>query len=198
MRGHVPYRFRPPEYVRLLALAVDAKASYFPSHSDGVAYLVRLMASESGMPDDEVHRLTTAAVLHDVGKIMTPDAILNAERKLTVDEFEIMKLHSIDSWLIAKSTAGLAYCAPWVRAHHERWDGRGYPDGLAGHDIPIQSRMIFVADAFHVMTSDRPYQRAVTRREALAELRRHSGTQFCPTCVEIIHSIDTAGSQVAA
>lgn len=172
--------YRPPEYVRLLAQAVDAKANYFPGHSDGVAYILRLMCSEGGLSADHTQQIGTAAMLHDIGKLAIPDRILNAARKLDAAEWEEMKKHPLYSERVARSVGGHEYAAPWVRHHHEHWDGSGYPDGCAGTAIPMESRMILVADAFHVMTNDRPYQRARTRREALDTIMDLRGKQFCP------------------
>ena len=123
-----------------------------------------------------------AGLLHDVGKIGIPDAILTKPSALTEAEYEQMKRHSILGEEIV-AAAGLTTEARWIRHHHERYDGAGYPEGLAGEDIPLQSRIILTADAFEAMTSDRPYRKAPGRDFALAELDRHAGTQFDPQIV---------------
>lgn len=172
--------------IRLLALAVDAKAQYFPGHSEGVAYLVQLMGNEAGFEPTHIADIQLAAMLHDVGKLRIPDAILVAPRRLTLEEFEVVKQHSTWSANIAAGLAGLEHLAPWVRYHHEHFDGSGYPEGLVGDAIPFEARILLVADAFHVMTSHRPYAAARTRSQAIIELRDHAGTQFCPVAVGLL------------
>lgn len=173
---------------RSIAHAVDAKAGYVPGHSDGVGYLMGMMAREAGYHSDTLHQLELAALLHDSGKLLIPDAILLVERKLTLGEYEVIKTHSIHSERIARSLDGAEMVVPWIRHHHERWDGTGYPDGLRGDEIPWPSRLLLVADAFHVMTTDRPYQRSRTRVDALRELEAKSESQFCPTATELLMS----------
>lgn len=154
------------------------------------------MATEEGIPEAEVRRLQVAASLHDVGKLHIPSRILGAPRRLTTEEFDLMKNHPVWGEEIVRALGyssqegfdrwPIADVAPWVRHHHERVDGKGYPDGLVGDEIPVQSRMVFVADAFHVMTSNRPYQRSKTRIQALQELVENAGTQFCPRAVSML------------
>lgn len=186
----MPRAFPEPviEYTRQLARVVDAKAGYFPGHSDGVAYLLRLMGSVLGLPREEADRLELAGMVHDVGKIHVPDSILMAPRKLTEDEFETISFHPVWSEQIvaAIDAPHMRTVARIVRSHHERWDGMGYPDGLKGRDIPPHARLIFVADAFHVMTSRRPYSQPMARDEALDELRANAGTQFDPDAVDVL------------
>jgi HD-GYP domain-containing protein (c-di-GMP phosphodiesterase class II) len=126
-----------------------------------------------------------AGLLHDVGKIGVPDAILNKPAALTDAEYEQMKRHSVLGAEI-DAAAGLPREARWIRHHHERYDGSGYPDRLAGKDIPLQSRIILTADAFEAMTSNRPYRDAPGREFAIAELKRHAGTQFDPRIVQAL------------
>jgi diguanylate cyclase (GGDEF)-like protein len=168
-----------------LALAVDAKDSYTRSHCQTVSQLCAVIADELGLDGDAVGRVRLAGLLHDVGKIGVPDAILNKPAALTDAEYELMKRHS----LLGSDIVGAAEMhveARWVRHHHERYDGGGYPDGLAGDEIPLESRVILVADAFEAMTSDRPYRKAPGLDFALGELRRHAGTQFDPRVVEAL------------
>jgi polar amino acid transport system substrate-binding protein len=178
---------RTLDFCRSIARAVDAKAEYFPGHSDGVAYLTQLIGNEIGIDHVMLRRLQAASLLHDTGKLRVPDRILLAPRKLTVQEFEIMKQHSIWSAELAAGLSGFELdVAVWIRHHHEAYDGSGYPDGLAGEDIPWQSRLMLVADAFHVMTAYRPYQVSRSRTEAILELIENAGTQFDPKFVDVI------------
>jgi diguanylate cyclase (GGDEF)-like protein/putative nucleotidyltransferase with HDIG domain len=168
-----------------LALAVDAKDSYTRSHSQTVSQLSSLIATALGLEPAHVARVRLAGLLHDVGKIGIPDAILNKPAKLTDDEYEQMKSHSLVGHDIVFA-ADMPTEATWIRHHHERYDGHGYPDRISGHAIPLESRIIFVADSFEAMTSDRPYRKAPGQQYAIEELRRHSGTQFDPEVVDAI------------
>jgi putative nucleotidyltransferase with HDIG domain len=166
-----------------LALAVDAKDSYTRSHCQTVSQLCVLIASELGLAPALIGQMRLAGLLHDVGKIGIPDAILTKPAALTDAEYEQMKRHSVLGEEIA-AAAGLSTEARWIRHHHERYDGNGYPDTLAGKNIPLQSRIILTADAFEAMTSDRPYRDAPGRDFAISELERHAGTQFDPEIVQ--------------
>jgi diguanylate cyclase (GGDEF)-like protein len=168
-----------------LALAVDAKDSYTRSHCQTVSQLCAVIATELGLHGERVARIRLAGLLHDVGKIGVPDAILNKPAALTDAEFEVMKRHSLLGGDIVEA-AEMHDEARWVRHHHERFDGSGYPDALAGAEIPLESRIILVADAFEAMTSDRPYRKAPGVDFAVGELRRHAGAQFDPDVVDAL------------
>jgi diguanylate cyclase (GGDEF)-like protein len=168
-----------------LALAVDAKDSYTRSHCQTVSQLCALIATGLALPPELISQMRLAGLLHDVGKIGVPDAILTKPAALSEAEYAQMKRHSILGEEIV-AAADLPEEARWIRHHHERYDGNGYPDGLAGEDIPLQSRIILTADAFEAMTSDRPYRKAPGREFAIAELHRHAGTQFDPS---IVHAL---------
>ncbi|HEY3190397.1 MAG TPA: diguanylate cyclase, partial [Solirubrobacteraceae bacterium] len=144
-----------------LARAVDAKDSYTRSHCQTVSQLCGLIGTELGFEGERLTRLRLAGLLHDVGKIGVPDAILNKPAKLTDDEYELMKRHSLLGYDIVQA-ADMELEARWVRHHHERYDGRGYPDGLAGDEIPLEARIIHVADAYDSMRTNRVYQRTRT------------------------------------
>ena len=185
-----------------LARAVDAKDSYTRSHCQTVSQLCGLIGAELGLEAGRLTRLRLAGLLHDVGKIGVPDAILNKPAKLTDDEYEHMKRHALLGYDIVQA-ADMELEARWVRHHHERFDGGGYPDGLAGEEIPLESRVILVADAFEAMTSDRPYRLAPGQSFAVRELGRHAGTQFDPSVVEALTRVlaragDRAGAPVQA
>jgi diguanylate cyclase (GGDEF)-like protein len=168
-----------------LALAVDAKDSYTRSHSQTVSQLSAVIATALGLEPARVARIRLAGLLHDVGKIGIPDAILNKPAKLTEDEYEQMKGHSLVGHDIVFA-ADMPTEARWIRHHHERYDGHGYPDRISGPAIPLESRIIFVADSFEAMTSDRRYRKAPSQQYAIDELHRHSGTQFDPDVVDAI------------
>ena len=168
-----------------LALAVDAKDTYTRSHSQTVSELCVLIAGELGFEGERLARIRIAGLLHDVGKIGVPDAILNKPSPLTADEYEQIKAHaSLGSDIV--TAADLPTEARWVRHHHERYDGNGYPDEISGEDIALESRIIGVADAYEAMTSDRPYRAAPGQAYAIGELRRHAGTQFDSSVAEAL------------
>jgi diguanylate cyclase (GGDEF)-like protein len=175
-----------------LARAVDAKDAYTRSHCQTVSQLCALIAIELGFEPEHITAMRLAGLLHDVGKIGIPDAILNKPAALTEAEYEQMKRHAILGEEIV-AAADRPTEAHWIRHHHERYDGDGYPDGLAGEAIPLQSRIILVADAYEAMTSDRPYRQAPGRDFAIAELRRHAASQFDPAIVAALcHALDPA------
>ena len=180
-----------------LARAVDAKDSYTRSHSETVAEMCVTIAAGLGFGPGRTQKLRLAGLLHDVGKIGIPDTILQKPSRLTDEEFETMKMHSQLGYSIV-SGAGLEQEAHWILHHHERPDGRGYPDGLVGEEIPLESRVILVADAFEAMTSDRPYRRGRPEAEALEELRRQAGTQFDADCVAALEQALQRGADVAS
>lgn len=154
-------------------------------HSAAVARYSRALARAAGLSDDDQELVHTAGLVHDIGKFIFPDAILQGGRKLSDEEYEIVKLHPAQGAAIIRRVEGFEPVADVVLAHHERIDGGGYPNRVAGDDIPILSRIIAVADTFDVMTARDSYRRPVTSAEAIAELRRVSGTQLDGSLVEM-------------
>lgn len=171
--------------VRALSAAIDAKDPYTRGHSGRVVKYCQIIAAGLGYSEAETEAVKIAAYLHDIGKIGIDEQILSKPYKLNAQEYDEVKRHSsISAKILARATF-LQNVIPLVRHHHERFDGRGYPDGLAGADIPMGARIILVADSFDAMTSRRPYRQALGCGEALEELRRCSGTQFDTQVVEI-------------
>lgn len=148
--------------------------------------MAAVLARRMGLPE-EVAEVARVALLHDVGKVVgVEDGILDKPGPLDDAEWELVRRSPVVGERIVASTEGLAHLAPAVRAVYERWDGRGYPDGLSGEGIPIASRIAFVCGAFEAMTSERPYREALDADAALKELERNAGTQFCPRAVEAL------------
>jgi diguanylate cyclase (GGDEF)-like protein len=183
--------------LRALLAAVNARDSYTGGHSRQVVGLARAVAIRMGVDEAVVSEVEQVALLHDLGKIAVPDSILRKRGPLTDEEQALMRQHPVVGAQIVSSTPELERLAPAIRAEHERWDGLGYPDGLAGDEIPLASRITFVCDAFHAMTSHRPYRRGMSREEARAEVARCAGTQFCPSAVEAFLEVIEAESDVA-
>ena len=170
--------------VMLLSDVVEADDNYTADHCRSVVDLVTAVADELEVPERERQELEFAALLHDVGKIAIPKEILNKPGKLSDDEFELMKTHTIEGQQMLDRVGGLlARVGGIVRSCHERWDGRGYPDGLAGEDIPLAARIVFCCDAYNAMTTTRVYRKALPQEVALTELRENAGTQFDPWVV---------------
>ena len=154
-------------------------------HHRAVAELAGSLARHIGLRDEQLHAVVRAAELHDVGKVLVPDAILNKPGELSEDELALMRRHAIAGWLILRESAESDAIAALVRSSHERWDGMGYPDGLAGEAIPLGARIITICDAFDAMTHERPYRTARSGAEALAELRQGAGVRYDPTLVAV-------------
>jgi HD-GYP domain-containing protein (c-di-GMP phosphodiesterase class II) len=170
--------------VMLLSDVVEFEDPYTADHSRSVVELVQRVGDELEVPEHDRQELEFAALLHDVGKIAIPKEILNKPAKLTDEEFEIVKGHTIEGQFMLDRVGGfLGRIGVIVRACHERWDGKGYPDGLAGEEIPLAARIVFTCDAYNAMTTDRVYRRALSDEDARAELRSNAGTQFDPRVV---------------
>lgn len=174
--------------IRALARAIDAKDPSTRMHSERVAHLATRIAEAMGWPADRVEHLREAGLVHDVGKIGVPDAVLLKPGRLTDEEFEIVKQHAALGAEIVSEVLSPELVA-WVRHHHERYDGSGYPDRIAGDDIPEGARILCVADSVDVMTSRRPYCEPRTWEDAMDECRRVAGTHFDPRVVEAITTL---------
>jgi putative nucleotidyltransferase with HDIG domain len=181
--------------VQALLAAIDARDHYTGDHSKSVVRLSAKVARRLDLSPREIVESEQVALLHDVGKVAVPDEILQKPGPLDERERTMIEAHPVVGARIVRSIAGLAHLAPAIRAGHERWDGGGYPDGLAGQDIPIVSRVTFACDAWDAMTSDRPYRRSLGRDRALAELAANADTQFCPRAVRAL--IDVVEEEAA-
>ena len=172
------------ESAKALLKALQIKDDYTYGHSMRVAYHSMCLGRELGLSDDELKILELSALFHDIGKIGTPEHVLNKPSRLDEDEFLVMKAHPELTGKILSDLDGFKHIAKFAMYHHERYDGRGYPDQLKEDEIPLYSRIILIADTFDAMTSSRPYRKGLAYEVAFQELRDFSGTQFDPRLVE--------------
>jgi diguanylate cyclase (GGDEF)-like protein len=174
------------DVVAALASALGERDRYTGDHSESVVDLAAKVGESLALDPAQIGRLRTAALLHDIGKVGVPDEILHKPGPLDEREWEVMRQHPVIGERIMRAIPGMGSIARAVRHEHERWDGSGYPDGIAGEKIPIEARIILACDAYHAMTSDRPYREAMEHREAMSELIANAGTQFDPNVVEAL------------
>ncbi len=167
-----------------LTEAIESRDPYTGGHCRRLADYSAMMARELGMPGHEIEVARLGAALHDMGKIVVPDSILKKPAALTPEEYAIVKQHCYSGGQICKRVGFLANAYPIVYHHHERWDGRGYPDGIAGERVPLGARIVSVMDAYDAMTTDRPYRGAMSHEEAQSILRDGGGSQWDPTIVD--------------
>ena len=170
------------------------KDPYTRAHSQQVTQYALLIGEELGFSEEQQQVLEQAALLHDIGKIGVPDNILRKPGPLTESEWEIMRQHPEIGQELLEHIQVLHLEQTMIRHHHERWDGKGYPDGLKGTDTPLYARILNVADSFHAMVSDRPYRKALPIEVAIEELKKNSGTQFDPQIVEaFLRALERSG-----
>jgi HD-GYP domain-containing protein (c-di-GMP phosphodiesterase class II) len=175
--------------VGAMLAALEAKDDYSGRHCSAVLELATAVGGRLGLDDEEMRRLGHVALLHDVGKIGIPDAILGKPGRLENGEREVMERHPEIGERMVGRVDPLAHLACAVRAEHERFDGFGYPDGLCGEEIPMSSRITFVCDAYHAMCSNRPYRPALSSEIAMEELSRGRGTQFDPWATDALLAV---------
>ena len=169
----------------MLTRAIEARDPYTRGHSTRVTALAELVALRLGWGEERLKSLRIGGRLHDIGKLAIPDAVRSKEGRLEADELVQIQEHPKVGAKLILRIAALRDAIPYVLYHHERWDGTGYPSGKAGEEIPVEARVLAVADAFDAMTSDRPYRPALSHDEALAEVERCAGTQFDPEIARI-------------
>ncbi len=184
------------ELFMTLAKIIDARDPYVSGHATKVADYARAIAQHLDLSSVQVEEIYQAGLLHDIGKLGIPEAILHKPARLTDQEYEQVKKHAVLGADFLQSSHGLCHLAPAVRHHHERWDGKGYPDRLQGSNIPLPARILAVCDAVEAMASDRPYHRAMPLPAILSELESGAGSQFDPTIVAgFMQTVEQAGPQ---
>ena len=188
------YEIRIKDNILLMMEILELKDPYTKGHSERVAEYATILAEESRIyTKKDLENFYLACLLHDVGKIGIPDEILNKDSHLTNEEYSVIKKHSL---LGAKLLNNLSFTPPFIhehrsiiRSHHEKWDGSGYPDGLKGHEIPLNARIVSIADAFDAMTSTRSYRNALSAEEAYKRIIEGAGTQFDPSLIETFQKV---------
>jgi HD-GYP domain-containing protein (c-di-GMP phosphodiesterase class II) len=178
------------EIIECLITALEAKDPYTKGHSTRVADMAYRLGEAAGMQGEALEDLHLAAHLHDIGKIGIPDQILNKSGPLSLEEMTILRQHPTIGYQILSRSSQLKVLAEIVLHHHERWDGKGYPDGLQGEKIPFSSRIIAICDAIDAMTSARPYRKALSTAECRRELQINRGLQFDPNLLGLMEKFD--------
>jgi HD-GYP domain-containing protein (c-di-GMP phosphodiesterase class II) len=179
--------------IEALANALEAKDEYTSDHARALAEMSLTVGGELGLEGEELKRLEISALFHDIGKIGVPSEIIRKDGPLTAEERRIMNMHPEIGEQILAPVPFLQPIRPIIRACHERWDGKGYPDGLKAEVIPLEARIVFVCDAFHAMTTDRPYRDALPEGEAIRRMKLSSGTQFDPSVVDVFVRLHRSG-----
>lgn len=177
--------------IQALAQALDAKDSYTAGHSRRVSRFAYLLARRMGLSREKCEDVRDGALMHDIGKIGVPERVLLKPGRMTEDEIKLMQMHPVIGAQILVPVKPLRRYIPAVKHHHERWDGKGYPDGLKAEEIPVEARITLIADTFDAITSDRPYRSAKPLDLAVEQFTKFSGTQFDPECVRVFLEILT-------
>jgi len=177
------------QIITSLVNALEARDPYTKGHSNRVAEYALKMADRLGWPQDQKEKLRKASMLHDLGKIGIPDAILHKKGRLTNEEFNFIKQHEIFGVNILKPLKDIEDILPWILYHHEKWDGTGYPHGLGGDSIPLASQIISLADVYDALTTGRDYKKAMTKQEAIDIIMQGKGNSFSPRLADIFISI---------
>lgn len=181
------YRNSKIELLTALSKSLEKKDPYTAGHGEKVSEIAVKIAEKFGLPKRDIELIKTAGLLHDIGKIGVPELIILKKGKLTEEEYMIMKEHPKKGFEILKQINEFENTvAKWVLYHHERWDGNGYPEGLKGEEIPIQARILTIADVYHALISDRPYRAALSKEEALKIIKQESGKLFDPQLAKIL------------
>jgi len=182
--------------VDIMMKALEARDFMTEGHTDRLQVIATRIAEKLGLSESTINDLALFARFHDIGKVGISDTILFKEGRLTPEEYEEMKKHSEIGYKIAQASPELIHIAEWILKHHEWWNGNGYPLGLKGEDIPLECRIVGVADAYDAMHSDRPYRKALSNEEIIAELKSGSGTQFDPAIIEVLLQILAEENQI--
>lgn len=177
------------ELIDSLAMTIEAKDSYTEQHTKSVEEIALKIGEKLGLKRSELDILRKASRLHDIGKIGVPDHILLKPGKLTSEEFEVIKKHPVIGYEILTKSENLREVAKVVLHHHEWYSGKGYPHGLKGEEIPLLSRILFLADAYHALISDRPYRKAYSKEEALNIVKSEAGEKFDPRLVSVLEDL---------
>jgi putative nucleotidyltransferase with HDIG domain len=178
------------DMINIIIITLDARDPYTYSHSERVAALSVLIATEMGFSDEDIEKIHIAAHLHDIGKIGVPDSVLNKEGRLSKEELIQMQSHSLIGFNILHKIDFFKEIEIIVLHHHERYDGEGYPNNVKGDSIPLESRIISVADSFDAITSDRSYRKGSSYREGFEEINKHIGDQFCPDAIKYFNQAE--------
>lgn len=184
--------------IKSISSALDAKDTYTHGHSHRVTLYTLILAQEIGLEDDYIEEIETAGLLHDIGKIGVPEDILCKPGKLTDEEYEIIKEHAGRAKKILESIPSLKHIALWASCHHERWDGRGYPNKMEKDGIPEPARILAVADTYDAMTSNRSYRKGLPHEVAVEEIKNCSGSQFDPQIIEVFMKVEQTFKDAAS